>query len=154
MQIYGEENRRINERIWASQRAVTGEGETNPFEIFRQRGEYIDRTQNGGGLEPWEFGYQEPTSEPGFLERLRLGSEQYRRSREASGPSLGRLQNPELGGEEAAGPFGVQWGEFFLRAIYIAIGIILLGIGSAALATQAENNPVSRTIRQAQRFVS
>lgn len=155
MIFYGEENNRLNERIWESQRAITGEGETNPFEIFRQRGEYIDRTQNGGGLEPWEFGYQEPAREPGFLEQMRRGSEQFRRDSERWGAGVGgRLPVPGAPGEERSGPLGVQWGAFFLRTVYIVIGVILLGIGSAALATQAGNNPVSRTIQQAQRFVS
>ena len=142
-----EAERDFNRRVWDSQRAVTGEGIENPFEIFRQRGEYIDRTQNGGGLEPWEFGYQEPEPESGgnWLDPF---DEAYRRGVE--GGSLGSVGTGEGGG----GLFNVEWGSFFLRTIYVIIGIVLLGIGAAALGSQAANNPLARTVQQAQRFVS
>lgn len=154
-----EAERDFQRRVWESQRAVTGEGIENPFEIFRQRGEYIDRTQNGGGLEPWEFGYTEPETEtqpgwwPDWLPDLSPFDEAYRRGQ----GSLGSVPlDPDRGGGliNRGGLFGIEWGSFLLRTIYVVLGIILLGIGAAALASQAGNNPLSRTLRDAQRFVS
>jgi hypothetical protein len=143
-----------NQNVWDSERAVSGAGVENPFEIFSQRGEYIDRPQNGGGLEPWEFGYTEPQSNSsGWLpdwwcDRFPYGAgcgglEAQRQDglRPQSGPMSGQ-----------GGLFGVEWGSFFLRGVYVVIGIILLGIGAAALASQ--QNPISRTLNQAQRFIS
>lgn len=144
-----EAERDFQRRVWESQRAITGEGIENPFEIFRQRGEYIDRMENGGGLEPWEYGYQEPqqTEPENWLDRF---DEIYRRGTERGGIGGTVPLDPESN----PGVFGIEWGSFFLRAIYVVIGIVLLGIGAAALGSQAVNNPLTRTIQQAQRFVS
>ena len=151
----------FNRRVWESQRAVTGEGIENPFEIFQRRGEYIDRTQNGGGLEPWEFGYQEPQAQsgggdynpgwwPDWIPDLGVFDDAYRRGTE--GGSLGTVPQDESGG--GFNPLDIEWPGFFTRVVYVIIGIVLLGIGAAALGSQAVNNPLTRTIQQAQRFVS
>ena len=157
-----ERERAFNQNVWDSQRAVTGEGIENPFEIFRQRSGYIDRRQSGTSLEPWEFGYIEPEPEPdrqswmpGWLrgltgdipnsDELDQFGEIYRQGQGSVGGSVNI-------GPGRTGPFGVEWGSFFLRAVYVTLGIILLGIGAAALARQS--NPVTQTLRQAQRLVS